>query len=279
MRAVNEALARLHRVISAGLIYAPAHGAFGVRFVRAETGVSVAEMPVAAALEDGDRTLAAGGLLVLFDALLGSSVASSLPAGSAMTTLTMHLQFTDLRRPGGDRLQGTGRRVAADELSALSTAEITDADGRLVAIGSSRCVVLPDTATAPMAEPGDGQPLGEFGAWRRAVAVEPAGDGALGRARADARWGNPRRHMQGGAVAMVAERTLHELWRPHDLEEADCFDLDITFLRALPADGREVTCRAELAHRGRSLGTARAEVLDGDRVVAELGASRYHRMT
>jgi acyl-coenzyme A thioesterase PaaI-like protein len=276
---VNDALARLERVIAAELLYAPAHAAFGVRFVRAETGVSVARMPVVGALEDGGRTLAAGGLLVLFDALLGSSVASALPAGSAMTTLTMHLQFTDLRHPGGEWLQGTGRRVALDGLSALSTAEVTAADGRLVAIGSSRCVVLPDAATAPMAEPGDGQPLGELGAWRRAVVVEPVGGGARGRARADAGWANPRGHVQGGAVAMIAERTLHELWRPHDLDAADCFDLDITFLRALPSDGREITCRGTLAHRGRSLGTARAEVLDADRVVAEIGASRYHRST
>lgn len=273
---MNDALARLQQVIAAGLAYAPAHGAFGIRFERAEAGESVAGMPVAAALEDGERALAAGGLLVLFDALLGSSVASSLPVGSAMTTLTMHLQFTDLRRPHGASLRGTGRRVAGDGLSAVSTAEITDADGRLIAIGSSRCVVLPDTATAPMAEPG-AREAADLGAWRQTVTIEAGDDGAVGRARAAPSWGNPRRQMQGGAVAMVAERTLRELWRPHDLDAADCFDLDVTFLRRLPADDREITCRAALAHRGRSLATARADVLDGDRVVAEIGASRYHR--
>lgn len=272
----SEALIRLRAVMADGLGFAPAHGAFGVQFVRAEPGVSGARMPVAAALEDGDRSLAAGGLLVLFDALLGSSVASALPPGTAMTTLTMHLQFTDLRRPDGEWLEGTGRRVAADSGSALSTAEIVDAGGRLVSIGSSRCVVLPDTAAAPMAEPvapRDGEP----GAWRRAVRVDATDERATGRIRATPDWGNPRRQMQGGAVALLAERTLHELWRAHDLDAAPCFDLDITFLRGLPTDGRDLACRAVLGHRGRSLGTAQAEILDGDRVVARVGATRYQR--
>ncbi|MEX2457475.1 MAG: PaaI family thioesterase [Actinomycetota bacterium] len=93
-----------------------------------------------------------GVLAALADAPLGCTVQSSLPAFTAYTTAELAMNY--LRPPAvdGSDLTATGSLIHGGRSLALTDVVIEDARGRLIAHGTSRCVVF-EPMGPPPAEP------------------------------------------------------------------------------------------------------------------------------
>jgi len=203
-----------------------------------------------------------------------------------------------------------GRRVHAGRRLGLSEVHVTDDAGRLIAHGTSRCVIFPPAADVPApGPPGDEtSPENEAEAgwappYTRAVqgsvlAQEvfdqrggldvvrglidgdlplPPASYLLGARPIGAEEGSctfsmpaspwfisPLGSIEGGVIACLADFSLgaamHTTLPPGTTVAPT--DLRAQFIRPVPADGRQVTARAGVVHRGRSLVAARAEVLN-----------------
>jgi uncharacterized protein (TIGR00369 family) len=85
-------------------------------------------------------TLHGGIVCDIADAAAGCAVATTLEEGETYTTVELSMNF--LRPVWKTTLTATGRLVKRSRKLALSTVEVTDADGKLVAFGKSTCLVL-----------------------------------------------------------------------------------------------------------------------------------------
>ena len=246
-------LERLRGLAAAGLSLAPVHSALGTVIDHVEPGHVRAHVPALA----GTELRGVGPIPVLADLVLSGAVSTTQPAGAFVTTLTMHIATLGPMPPAGAALHATGRLTGVDADSGVSTAEIDDGDGRPVAVMTSRCAIVGEPS-------GNGRPTYE----RRAV---PAPFAALALRGGDelsatAAWelANSGGAVQGGVLAAVAAHALDEAIgaaRPA-LAGALC-DLDVTFVRGIPADGGAFTVRAEVLRAGARFASARAELRDG----------------
>jgi len=78
----------------------------------------------------------------LLDSACGCAVQSTLPAGTGYTSLDLSVRFLRGITVDTGRVRCAGRVVQAGRRTALAHAEITDADGRLLAEASSSCLLL-----------------------------------------------------------------------------------------------------------------------------------------
>ena len=203
------------------------------------------------------------GLWLLGDFASGLAVTGTLAAGERITTLrlTLHVLGRDLA-PG--TLHATG--CLRDHLgaSALSTADIVEDDGRVVARATGRNAVLADEVAASYTRsehPWRAPPAGA------AELIHLDADGAW---RPDPRAVNTANVVQGGVLASAAVRALvADLGGPPDEATA-------TFLRPVPVEGAALWARTEVEHGGRRLRTGHAALRDDrDRVVATVTGLRY----
>ena len=90
---------------------------------------------------------------------------------------------------------------------------------------------------------------------------------------------SPSGLLQGGTLAMLADTAMQVAVVSTAARGTAIagLDLKVNFLRPAPADGRELTARAELIHTGRTLAITRCEVAnaDGKPVVLATGSSMY----
>lgn len=253
------------RAVAAGTAHlGPGTSRVGTLVDEVERGRIVARVP---ALPDAELR-GGGALLVLADLALSAAVASALPAGRSVATLTLHASGLGPVPDAGAALVAEGRVAHLDDDSAVSTADVRTADGEPVALLSSRCALLPvpdafgrdDRARDP--SPSPFAPL-------RVVA-----DPECVRAVAAPELANSAGAVQGGVLAALAAHGL-------DLALGDppaptVADLALTYLRAVPADGAPVEVAAEVVHRGSRFTSARAELRDAlGRVALVATASRW----
>jgi len=83
-----------------------------------------------------------GWALTLIDSACGCAAHSTLPAGVGYTTVETKVNFTRAIRPDGATLRTEGRVVSRGRTIITTEARILDADGRLVAHGTSTLMVL-----------------------------------------------------------------------------------------------------------------------------------------
>jgi acyl-coenzyme A thioesterase PaaI-like protein len=233
------------------------HAAVRASLIEIEPGRCTATLPVPPA--DGLDA----GLWLLADFASGLAVTGTLAAGERITTLrlTLHVVARDL---AAGTLHATG--CLRDHLgaSALSTADIVDDDGRVVARATGRNAVLADEVAASYTRsehPWGAPPVGA------ADLIHLDADGAW---RPDPRAVNTANVVQGGVLASAAVRALvADLGGPPDEATA-------TFLRPVPVEGAALWARTEVEHGGRTLRSARVTLLDArDRTVLLATGLRY----
>jgi uncharacterized protein (TIGR00369 family) len=76
-----------------------------------------------------------GFLAAMLDDTLGPALVATLPEGQFAPTLDLHVQFLRPARPG--RLVGHGRVVHRGREVCFLSGELTDADGRIVAVATA----------------------------------------------------------------------------------------------------------------------------------------------
>jgi uncharacterized protein (TIGR00369 family) len=88
---------------------------------------------------------------------------------------------------------------------------------------------------------------------------------------------SPLGRVEGGVIAMLADSAIAssiQTTLPARTSYAS-IDLKVTFIRPVSPDGRELSARATVIHRGKTLATASAEVLnaDGKQVATAVGSA------
>lgn len=120
----------------------------GLRPTEAGLGKATFTMPVTRWLEDGFG-LYWGGVYALFaDAPLAAAIWTTLPAGKAVATSELDLSFVRPMSRRTANMIGRAETVHAGSQVGLSTIHITDQDGRMLAFGSTRCLISDVAADA-----------------------------------------------------------------------------------------------------------------------------------
>jgi len=113
----------------------------GMRPTEAGLGKATFTMPVTRWLEDGFG-LYWGGVYALFaDAPLASAIWTTLPAGKAVATSELSMSFVRPMSRKTANMIGRAETIHSGSQVGLSMIQITDQDGRMLAFGSTRCLI------------------------------------------------------------------------------------------------------------------------------------------
>lgn len=133
----------------------PIHYLTGMKPTDVGLGTSAFSMPASEWLLAPQGLISVGTLAVLADGPLGCAIQSALPPRTAYATSELSLRLLRPARSGGT-LIARGALVHAGRSIGLSTVQIFDGDGHLLADGSSLCFIRPptaDVAALPAAPP------------------------------------------------------------------------------------------------------------------------------
>jgi uncharacterized protein (TIGR00369 family) len=281
-------------------------------------------MPITGWLRSPQGAIPGGLLTIPADGALGCAIHTELAAGTAYTTAELSITYLRPARVGV-RVRARGQALHVGRSLALSSCDITDPDGVLLAHATSRCIVFrsPEDAptrsgTAAPPAPGDS---GEDSADVDPFMREPSGT-VLGQAVWNSMSGldvlrahiagtlppPPLHHLlgltpvsaeegsaecvmpmtgwlntpwgwpQGGFIAVLADTALGMAVQT-TVPAATAFaqvDLKVNYLRPVAPNGSLLHARATVAHRGRSLAVATAELVDetGRRVALATGSAQ-----
>lgn len=130
------------RYVRGDLPLGPIHRLTGLKPTDAGPGRSTFSMPITRWLEDPFGIVWAGAFALLADAPLGVSIWTGLPPGKMVTTSELNLSFVrPLTRSIGN-IVGRATSVHQGNQVGLSAVEISDREGRLMAYGTTRCLIV-----------------------------------------------------------------------------------------------------------------------------------------
>lgn len=146
------------RYVRGELPVGPIHRLTGLRPTDAGPGRSTFSMPITRWLEDPFGIVWAGVFALLADAPLGVSIWTGLPAAKMVTTSELNLSFVRPFTRDTGNIVGRATSVHQGSQVGLSAVEISDREGRLMAYGTTRCLILdaPIDLNAEYPEPDTG---------------------------------------------------------------------------------------------------------------------------
>jgi len=290
----------------------------GMLPVEAGPGLTTFTMPASPWLLSPPGLIQGGVLAVLADGPLGCAIQTTLPPATPYTTAELSMNFLRPASVASGVLTARGTVIHAGRSLALSQVSIEDARGRLLAHGTSRCVIFPPVeagapaevapAAAPTHDTADPYERPDPGAlvpeeaWASmsgldvmralidgSLAPPPihhltgmmptsASDGEAAFRLPATDWlCSPLGRVEGGVIAMIADSVIAssiQTTLPARTSYAT-IDLKVTFIRPVMPDGRDLVARAHVIHRGRTLATSSAEVLnaDGKQVATAVGSA------
>jgi uncharacterized protein (TIGR00369 family) len=131
----------LRRYIRGELPGPPISRLIGLRPTEAGLGKATFTMPITRWLEEGFGLYWGGVYALLADAPLAMAIWTTLPAGKTVTTSELNLSFVRPISRKTANIVGRAETVHAGNQVGLSMIEITDQDGRMLAFGSTRCLI------------------------------------------------------------------------------------------------------------------------------------------
>src|SRR5215475_5243181 len=276
----------------------------GLRLSEVGLGMASAWMPASAWWQTSAGVFLTGTTAFVANLALGSAVLTSAPAGMDVTTTELSVSFLRAATVRSQTIIGRGRLIHATRSLGLAEAALEDARGRLLGHSSSRCVFfradpeilaarrLPEVPASDLAEPYlrdvEGEVYGQEH-WEatpgltvmqqivggalppcfRLLGVRDveAREGAMTLAMAASGWlCNGFGVVYSGAIAFLADAAI-TLAAGTTVPAATAFstiDLKLYLLRpVLPADG-ELTARATITHRSRTIAIAGCEITGPD---------------
>jgi uncharacterized protein (TIGR00369 family) len=78
----------------------------------------------------------------LLDSCMGCAVHTTLPAGVGYTTAQLNLHYLRSMQPGMGRVRATGTVLHRGRKQATAEARLVDSEGRLLAHGTTTCLIL-----------------------------------------------------------------------------------------------------------------------------------------
>src|SRR6266516_2945224 len=116
---------------------------FGLGLTAVEPGGVTFTMPVTDWLLFPQGVVSGATLGILVDAPLGCAVQTALPPATPFTTAEISIKFLRTVVPQSRTLTAQGRLIHAGKTTGVSLVEVTDEAGRLLAVTSTRCAILP----------------------------------------------------------------------------------------------------------------------------------------
>jgi uncharacterized protein (TIGR00369 family) len=161
-------LESLRRLIRGELPGPPVSRLTGMRPTEAGFGKATFTMPVTRWLEDGFGLYWGGVYALLADAPLACAIWTTLPAAKTVTTSELSLSFVRPMSRETTHMIGRAETIHAGSQVGLSMLQITDQNGRLLAFGSTRCLIA-DVPIDPNAvsRPPDTGPAEPPDPWQR----------------------------------------------------------------------------------------------------------------
>lgn len=147
----TSGLDALRRYIRGDLPPPPISRLLGFRPTEAGLGKATCTMPVTRWLEDGFGLYWGGVYALLADGPLAMAIWTTLPPGKVVTTSELNLSFVRPMSRKTANMVGRAETVHAGNQVGLSMIQITDQDGRMLAFGSTRCLIE-DVPVDPDAE-------------------------------------------------------------------------------------------------------------------------------
>ena len=276
--------------------------------VAAEPGVSVFELPVTPWLQGPvTRLISSGVLAYAADGPLSGAISTTLGPGLAITTSQLSLNFVSAGSLASGTLRARGESIHTGRRQGLAEARVEDAQGKLLAFCTTRCVVLdlgvppegvesprvllPDEGwVPPYLRPVRGSPL-PAAVWQQKTGLEilrgmmageierpplayllgtkfeEVGEGVAVVSLPCTAWlCPPAPAIYGGAIALFADIAMANALLT-TLPAGGSYatlDLFVYFIRPVMPDGRRLTARAAVVHRGRSLGVAECTIVNED---------------
>lgn len=287
----------------------PIHHLTGMIPTEGGRGTSTFTMPATPWLRAPQGPVLPGTLSILADGPLGLAVQSALPPMTPYTTAEISMNYVRPVSADGGTLVARGRLILAGRRLGLSETLIEDGSGRIVAHGTSRCVIFeplgppPDPPPELEAVPVPGHPTPD-------PYLRPAGGAVIPQETWDSMSGlevlmrqlagdlpappithltglrpteadegsatfslpasewlcSPLARLEGGTIAMLADTVILSAVQT-TIPAGSSFaplDLKVNFLRPVLPDGRDVTGRGIIVHRGRTMAVGSAELLDAD---------------
>jgi len=115
----------------------------GLRIESVESGGATFTLPVSDWLLPPQGVVSGATLALLVDAPLGCTVQTALPPATPFTSAEISLSFLRTVVPRSGTLTAKGRLIHCGKTIAMSEVDVTDDAGRLIAVTSSRCAILP----------------------------------------------------------------------------------------------------------------------------------------
>jgi uncharacterized protein (TIGR00369 family) len=144
--AARSGIEMLRAVIAGELPSPPMSRTLGFRLVVVEPGLAIFEGTPSEALLNPLGAVHGGWALALIDSATGCSVHTELAPGTGYTSVETKANFTRAIRPDGGPVRCEGRVVTRGRTVATAEARLTDAEGRVLAHGTSTVLILPPLA-------------------------------------------------------------------------------------------------------------------------------------
>ena len=135
-------LAVLQALVRDELPAAPLTCLTGLRLVEAAEGTTTFTLPASGWLCNPAGTVQGGALAMLVDAALGMAVQTTVPAGTAIASLDLKVNLLRPAPPDGRALVARATVVHRGRTLAVAHGEVTDAEGRPVALATSTVTIL-----------------------------------------------------------------------------------------------------------------------------------------
>jgi uncharacterized protein (TIGR00369 family) len=139
-------LDHLRNALDGGSLPPPISYLCGLQLSAVEPGSTTFTIPVTDWLLVPQGAVSGATLGFLVDAPLGCTVQTALPPATPWTTAEISFKFLRTVAPRSGTLTARGRLIHAGKTIAVSLVEVTDGAGRLLAVTSTRCAILPRIA-------------------------------------------------------------------------------------------------------------------------------------
>lgn len=132
----------MHAIYRGELPGPPLHHVLGIEGVEAEHGRVVFELEPHEMHYNPMGVVHGGVLSTIMDSALGCSVLTTLPAGTAYTTVDLHVTMVRAVTAKTGRIRAEGKIVHSGRTVATAEGRLTDAKGRLLVHAVSTCAVM-----------------------------------------------------------------------------------------------------------------------------------------
>jgi uncharacterized protein (TIGR00369 family) len=141
--AERSGLEVLRGLVSDALPQAPIHHLTGLRVTEAGEGQVTMALPCSKWLSTSAGTVQGGFTAMLAEAALSAAVFSTAPAGTATATLDLKVNYVRPVFPDGEDLVARARILHSGRTIAIASAELTNAEGKTVALATGSSMYLP----------------------------------------------------------------------------------------------------------------------------------------